>query len=63
MMKELVRVGTNYIPVMDVEQSIEWYVGKLGAELSYQDHDKAIINFANQSLFWSNQRKTKALIL
>ncbi|MFD2638645.1 VOC family protein [Piscibacillus salipiscarius] len=51
MMKELVRVGTNYIPVMDVEQSIEWYVGKLGAELSYQDHDKAIINFANQSLF------------
>ncbi len=47
----LVRVGTTYIPVKDVEKSSNWYVNKLGAELSYQDCDKAIINFANQSFF------------
>lgn len=29
--------------------SCEWYVGKLGAECSYRDSDKAILKFANQS--------------
>ncbi|MED1117058.1 VOC family protein, partial [Bacillus paramycoides] len=29
----------------------KWYVEKLGAELSYQDSDKAIINLANISVF------------
>ena len=47
----LVRVGTTYIPVRNVVQSANWYVNKLGAELSYQDQDKAILNFANQSFF------------
>lgn len=51
MSEKLLRVGTTYIPVTNVELSIEWYVNKLGAELSYKDDDKAIINLANQSFF------------
>jgi catechol 2,3-dioxygenase-like lactoylglutathione lyase family enzyme len=51
MNSNLVRVGTTYIPVKDVEESAYWYVNKLGAELNYQDKDKAIINLANQSFF------------
>jgi len=47
----IVRVGTIYLPVKEVNLSAEWYVEKLGAELSYQDEDKAIVNFANQSFF------------
>lgn len=51
MNNKLLRVGTSYIPVSNVELSSEWYKNKLGAELSYKDEDKAILNFANQSLF------------
>lgn len=47
----IVRVGTIYIPVSDVASSAEWYVEKLEAWISYQDEDKAIVNFANQSFF------------
>ncbi|MFJ7731687.1 VOC family protein [Lysinibacillus sp. NPDC097231] len=47
----LIRIGTTYIPVIDVELSCDWYVNKLGAECSYKDNDKAILNFANQSIF------------
>ena len=47
----LIRVGTIYIPVKDVDISAEWYESKLGAELSYKDQNKAIINFAFQSFF------------
>ena len=48
---KLLRVGTSYLPVSNVELSTEWYINKLSAELSYKDEDKAILNFANQSLF------------
>jgi catechol 2,3-dioxygenase-like lactoylglutathione lyase family enzyme len=51
MSEHLVRVGTTYIPVTNVERSSAWYVEKLGAEVSYKDQDKAILNLANQSLF------------
>lgn len=51
MTETLIRVGTTYIPVTNVERSAEWYVTNLAAELSYQDADKAIINLANQSFF------------
>lgn len=51
MTEKLWRVGTTYIPVASVEESADWYVSKLGAELNYQDQDKAIINLAEQSLF------------
>ena len=51
MMERLLRVGTTYLPVTNVKLSSEWYVNKLGAELSYRDEDKAIVNFANQSFF------------
>ncbi|URM32558.1 VOC family protein [Cytobacillus firmus] len=51
MSEKLLRVGTTYIPVTNVELSSEWYVNKLGAELSYKDQDKAILNLANQSIF------------
>ncbi|WP_066303957.1 VOC family protein [Bacillus sp. FJAT-29814] len=49
--EKLLRVGTTYIPVSNVELSSEWYVNQLGAELSYKDEDKAILNLANQSIF------------
>ncbi|MDM5227255.1 VOC family protein [Cytobacillus sp. NJ13] len=39
------------MPVTNVDLSSDWYVNKLGAELSYKDQDKAILNFANQSIF------------
>ncbi|RDW18208.1 VOC family protein [Oceanobacillus arenosus] len=60
MKEKLLRVGTIYIPVRNVELSTEWYVRKLGAELSYKDQDKSIINFANQSFFLvkSNENQT-----
>jgi catechol 2,3-dioxygenase-like lactoylglutathione lyase family enzyme len=48
---KLLRIGTIYMPVTNVELSSEWYLKKLGAELSYKDGDKAILNFANQSIF------------
>ena len=51
MNEKLLRVGSTYIPVSNVELSSEWYVNKLGAELNYKDEDKAILNFANQSFF------------
>ena len=49
--EKLLRIGTTYIPVTNVDLSSDWYVNKLGAELSYKDQDKAILNFANQSIF------------
>jgi catechol 2,3-dioxygenase-like lactoylglutathione lyase family enzyme len=49
--EKLVRIGTTYIPVTNVDLSADWYVKKLGAELSYKDNDKAILNLANQSIF------------
>lgn len=51
MSEKLLRVGTTYIPVTDVELSSEWYISNLEVILSYKDEDKAIINFANQSFF------------
>lgn len=51
MSESLIRVGTTYIPITNVEDSADWYVTNLAAELSYQDADKAIINLANQSFF------------
>ncbi|WP_108670951.1 VOC family protein [Peribacillus acanthi] len=48
---KLLRIGTTYIPVSNVDLSSYWYVNKLGAELSYKDEDKAILNLANQSFF------------
>lgn len=47
----IVRVGTIYMPVSDVASSAAWYTEKLEAVVSYQDEDKAIVNFANQSFF------------
>ncbi|WP_374966455.1 VOC family protein [Lysinibacillus sp. RS5] len=51
MSETLIRIGTTYIPVSNVGLSCEWYVSKLGAGCNYQDNDKAILNFANQSFF------------
>lgn len=51
MNEKILRVGTTYIPVRDIWRSSSWYVSNLGAELSYKDEDKAILNFANQSFF------------
>ncbi|MGE6256691.1 VOC family protein [Heyndrickxia sporothermodurans] len=48
---QLIRVGTIYLPVSDVERAAEWYASNLEAEISYKDSLKAIINFANQSFF------------
>lgn len=51
MNSRLVRVGTIYLPVKEVEVAARWYEEKLGAEISYIDHAKAILNFADQSFF------------
>ncbi|MFS0865046.1 VOC family protein [Fredinandcohnia sp. 179-A 10B2 NHS] len=51
MNQKLCRVGTTYLPVIDVESSTDWYVTNLGATLSYMDSDKSIINLADQSFF------------
>ncbi|GIN85901.1 hypothetical protein J6TS2_22870 [Heyndrickxia sporothermodurans] len=48
---QLIRVGTIYLPVSDVERAAEWYASNLEVEISYKDSLKAIINFANQSFF------------
>ncbi|WP_060210205.1 VOC family protein [Sporosarcina koreensis] len=47
----LLRVGTTYIPVSNVERASQWYVEKLDAQLNYEDEDKAILNLADQSFF------------
>ena len=60
MKEKLLRVGTTYLPVTDVELSSEWYVHKLGAELSYKDNDKAILNLANQSIFLVKSRDNQS---
>lgn len=51
MSNKLVRVGTTYIPVTNVDISAKWYVKNLGAVLSYQDEEKVILNLADQSFF------------
>ncbi|HWL24467.1 MAG TPA: VOC family protein [Ureibacillus sp.] len=51
MKEKLIRVGTTYIPVNNVELSSKWYMQKLGANLNYMDEDKAILDLANQSFF------------
>jgi catechol 2,3-dioxygenase-like lactoylglutathione lyase family enzyme len=61
MNEKLLRIGTVYIPVTNVELSSEWYVNKLGAELSYKDEDKAILNFANQSIFLVKSQDNQSL--
>jgi catechol 2,3-dioxygenase-like lactoylglutathione lyase family enzyme len=60
MENKLLRIGTTYLPVSDVELSSQWYVNKLGAELSYKDEDKAILNFANQSFFLVKAKKSQS---
>lgn len=60
MNKKLLRVGTTYIPVSNVELASEWYVNKLGAELNYEDEDKAILNFANQSIFLVKSKENQS---
>ncbi|MCM3601135.1 VOC family protein [Robertmurraya korlensis] len=60
MSEKLVRVGTTYIPVTNVDLSAEWYVSNLSAELSYKDDDKAIINLANQSIFLVKSNKNQS---
>ncbi len=61
MKDKLLRVGTIYIPVTNVELSSKRYVNKLGAELVYKDEDKAILNFANQSFFLVKSQENQSL--
>ncbi|MCA0147256.1 VOC family protein [Rossellomorea vietnamensis] len=60
MNEKLLRVGTTYIPVSDVERSSEWYVTNLEAELNYKDEDKAILNLANQSIFLVKSKENES---
>ncbi|MDN4495288.1 VOC family protein [Ureibacillus aquaedulcis] len=48
---KLIRVGTIYLPVKEVEGAAKWYEEKMGATISYTDDTKAILNFADQSFF------------
>lgn len=61
MKDKLLRVGTIYIPVTNIELSSKWYVNKLGAELSHKEEDKAILNFANQSFFLVKSQANQSL--
>lgn len=45
------RVGTIYVPVENPELSSKWYQEKLGAVENFRNDDKAILDFANLSLF------------
>jgi catechol 2,3-dioxygenase-like lactoylglutathione lyase family enzyme len=58
--QKLLRIGTTYLPVSNVELSSEWYVTKLGAVLNYKDKDKAILNFANQSFFLVKSKENQS---
>ncbi|MET4559821.1 hypothetical protein ABIA69_000964 [Lysinibacillus parviboronicapiens] len=58
--EKLLRIGAAYVPVIHVELSSKWYVNKLGADLSYQDEDKAILNFANQSIFLVKSKENQS---
>jgi catechol 2,3-dioxygenase-like lactoylglutathione lyase family enzyme len=60
MPKKLIRIGTTYLPVTNVELSSDWYINKLGAELNYKDQDKAILNFVNQSIFLVNSDENQS---
>src|SRR5690606_13388884 len=62
--QKLIRVGTTYITVTDVDISTECYVTKLDAELSYKDNDKAIINLTDQRFFLvkANEKQTANFI-
>ena len=51
MSEKLIRIGTIYTPVKEVDKAAEWYVEKLDAHLSYIDEDKAIVNLADISFF------------
>lgn len=51
MTETLLRVGTIYLPVSNVERAAGWYADQLGAVVNYQDADKAILDLANQSFF------------
>lgn len=51
MSKFIKRVGTTYLPVADPGVASEWYQSKLGAVENYQDDNKAILDFAQQSIF------------
>ncbi|MCA0173824.1 VOC family protein [Bacillus sp. RAR_GA_16] len=59
MKQSLLRIGSTYLPVSNVEQATDWYVSNLHAELSYQDQDKAILNMANQSFFLVKAQETE----
>lgn len=60
MKQKLLRIGTTYIPVFNVEISTNWYINKLDAELSYKDETKAILNLANQSVFLVKSKKDQS---
>ncbi|WP_175989234.1 VOC family protein [Bacillus sp. Marseille-Q1617] len=48
---KLIRVGTTYIPVSDVDRAADWYTINLEAGVNYQDDEKAILDIATHSLF------------
>ncbi|SFJ24604.1 Glyoxalase-like domain-containing protein [Halobacillus dabanensis] len=50
-MTKLIRIGTIYVPVLDVDFSAAWYEEKLGASVNYKDKEKAIVDLANVSVF------------
>ncbi|TFB22833.1 VOC family protein [Filobacillus milosensis] len=51
MSEKLIRVGTTYVPVSNVERSAAWYEKTLGAQINYKDESKAIIDVADHSMF------------
>ena len=43
MSEKLVRVGTFYLPVMDLDRSSTWFVDRLGADLAIEMSTKRFL--------------------
>ncbi|WP_353626071.1 VOC family protein [Bacillus sp. JCM 19041] len=59
MEQKLIRVGTTYLPVRNVDRAAQWYEEKLSATCNYKDQDKAIIDLANHSVFLMKAKESE----
>lgn len=61
MNEKIYRVGTIYIPVSDLKQASKWYQVNLDAKENFRNDDKAIMDFANLSIFLVKARNDEKL--
>lgn len=61
MNNKIFRVGTIYIPVSEPEKASEWYQENLGAKENFKNEEKAIMDFANLSIFLVKTKEKEKL--